>query len=273
MKLAPRNKERLTFHRSAGPKNSMQYWHKMANPFRVIRNFLLIYTARFLPSVTLKNVFYRWCGAKIGRDVSFGLCAMMDIFFPEEITIGDNTVVGYNTVFLGHEFLRDDWRRGPVVVGRDVKWRKLTADLSGQSFEVEGTTGSYKLTIPLLGAHQLENAATAVAALEAIGIESSSIRKGMAQVRWPGRLEVLQREPALMVDAAHNADSARRVCRWMSATPRPSGEIRPTVCSTICANATSPKSTGSRSLASTMPENRETTRSATKPPPIARPPF
>lgn len=98
----------------------MQYWYKMANPFKVIRNFLLIYPARFLPSMTLKNVFYRWCGVKVGRDVSFGLMAMMDIFFPEEVTINDNTVIGYNTVFLGHEFLRDEWRRGPVVVGRDV---------------------------------------------------------------------------------------------------------------------------------------------------------
>jgi len=120
MELAPRNKERLTVYPSAGPKNSLQYWYKMANPLKVIRNFLLIYTARFLPSMKLKNVFYRWCGAKIGRDVSFGLCAMMDIFFPEEITVGENSVIGYNTVFLGHEFLRDEWRRGPVVVGRDV---------------------------------------------------------------------------------------------------------------------------------------------------------
>ena len=68
-----------------------------------------------------------------------------------------------------------------VVVGRDVKWRKLAADSSGQSFEVEGTTGSYKLTIPLLGAHQLENAATAVAALEALGVASRHIAEGLVR--------------------------------------------------------------------------------------------
>ena len=98
-----------------------------------------------------------------------------------------------------------------VVVGRDVTWRKLTSDLSGQSFEVEGTRGSYKLAIPLLGAHQLENAATTVAALEALGVESNAIARGLAQVMWPGRLEVLRREPVVMVDGAHNADSARRL--------------------------------------------------------------
>lgn len=98
-----------------------------------------------------------------------------------------------------------------VVVGRDVKWSRITADSSGQSLEVEGTKGSYRLAIPLLGAHQLENAATAVAALEALGVESRSIADGLARVSWPGRLEVLRREPTLMVDGAHNADAARRL--------------------------------------------------------------
>jgi len=98
-----------------------------------------------------------------------------------------------------------------VVVGRDVKWRKMAADSSGQSFEVEGTASRYRLRIPLLGAHQLENAATAVAALETLGVASSAIADGLARVSWPGRLEVLRREPTLMVDGAHNADSARRL--------------------------------------------------------------
>ncbi len=98
-----------------------------------------------------------------------------------------------------------------VVVGHDVKWRKMAADSSGQSFEVEGTKGSYRLAIPMLGAHQLENAATAVAALETLGVASRHIAEGLARVSWPGRLEVLRREPTLMVDGAHNADSARRL--------------------------------------------------------------
>lgn len=99
----------------------------------------------------------------------------------------------------------------PIVVGRDVTWSKLAADLSGQTFEVTGQVDAYRLTIPLLGAHQLENAATAVGALEALGIESGSIDTGLARVRWPGRLEILRREPLLLVDGAHNAESARRL--------------------------------------------------------------
>jgi dihydrofolate synthase/folylpolyglutamate synthase len=60
----------------------------------------------------------------------------------------------------------------------------------------------------------LENAATAVAALEALapfGVKEEHIAKGLAQVRWPGRLEILRHEPLFLVDGAHNADSARRL--------------------------------------------------------------
>jgi len=102
-------------------------------------------------------------------------------------------------------------RAGLIAVGRDVTWKNLTSDLAGQSFEVTGKAGSYQLTIPLLGGHQLENAATAVAALEALGIGHDDIARGLAQVRWPGRLEVLRHEPLFLVDGAHNADSARRL--------------------------------------------------------------
>lgn len=98
-----------------------------------------------------------------------------------------------------------------IAVGKDVAWKKLASDLKGQSFEVKGKAGSYNLTIPLLGDHQLENAATAVAALEALAIGADGIVRGLAQVHWPGRLEIVRQEPLFLVDGAHNADSARRL--------------------------------------------------------------
>ena len=72
------------------------------------------------------------------------------------------------------------------------------------------------LAINLLGPHQLTNAATALAALYVlrdlgISIASAAIRSGMANVEWHGRFEVLSRDPFLIVDGAHNADSARRL--------------------------------------------------------------
>ena len=98
-----------------------------------------------------------------------------------------------------------------ITVGRDVTWRKVKSDLSGQFFEVKGNAGSYKLIIPLLGEHQMENAAVAVAALEALDIGAKDIARGLAQVQWPGRLEILRHEPLFLADGAHNADSANRL--------------------------------------------------------------
>lgn len=98
-----------------------------------------------------------------------------------------------------------------ITVGRDVTWRKVKSDLSGQFFEVKGKAGSYKLIIPLLGEHQLENAAVAVAALEALDIGAKDIARGLTQVQWPGRLEILRHEPLFLADGAHNADSANRL--------------------------------------------------------------
>jgi dihydrofolate synthase/folylpolyglutamate synthase len=57
----------------------------------------------------------------------------------------------------------------------------------------------------------LENAAVAVAALEALDIEGKDIARGLAQVQWPGRLEILRHEPPFLADGAHNADSANRL--------------------------------------------------------------
>lgn len=111
---------RLQTNKSLGKGNSLLYWWNVKNPIRVIVNFIVIYTARFLPSLSLKRIFYRAVGVKVGRDVSFGLGVIVDIFYPELINIGDNTIIGYNTVLLGHEFLTDEWRTGNVDIGKDV---------------------------------------------------------------------------------------------------------------------------------------------------------
>jgi len=68
----------------------------------------------------------------------------------------------------------------------------------------------------LLGHYQLENAATAVAALEVLAgrgfnISRDSIINGLAQVSWPGRFQILSYHPLILVDGAHNPDGARRL--------------------------------------------------------------
>jgi dihydrofolate synthase / folylpolyglutamate synthase len=98
-----------------------------------------------------------------------------------------------------------------ISVGSDIVWRKLDSNLSGQSLEVQGLKGSYRITIPLLGAHQLQNAAAAVGALEVLGVPRKSIEAGLAKTDWPGRLQILRRRPLLVVDGAHNRDSASKL--------------------------------------------------------------
>lgn len=105
-----------------------------------------------------------------------------------------------------------------VRVGSDVTWQSLGFDSNRQSFRVKGRLGNYELSIPILGQHQLENAATAVAALEVLAekgfhISGDSITNGLAQVSWPGRLQVLSRHPLVVVDGAHNPDSAHKLKR------------------------------------------------------------
>ncbi|MBA7473247.1 Folylpolyglutamate synthase [subsurface metagenome] len=100
-----------------------------------------------------------------------------------------------------------------IKVGRDIIWRSLGFDSNRQSLQVEGRLGSYKLSLPLLGDYQQENAITAVAALEVLAekgfnISRDDIVDGLARVSWPGRFQVLRREPLLVVDGAHNPDSA-----------------------------------------------------------------
>jgi dihydrofolate synthase/folylpolyglutamate synthase len=76
--------------------------------------------------------------------------------------------------------------------------------------------------LPLLGEHQIENAATAVAVLDYFALydplyapSPNSIAEGLANVRWPCRIEVVREEPLVIVDGAHNRDSARRLAETL----------------------------------------------------------
>lgn len=106
-------------------------------------------------------------------------------------------------------------------IAADVTWYDLAHDASRQTFRVKGRRAEYDLSIPLLGRYQLDNATVAVAALEVLaarhpGITVESVREGLATVEWEGRLQVLNRRPLLVVDGAHNADSARKLCQSLA---------------------------------------------------------
>jgi dihydrofolate synthase/folylpolyglutamate synthase len=101
-----------------------------------------------------------------------------------------------------------------VVVGEEeYRWFPGRATLNGQSFELHGE--SY--WIPLLGRHQLANAVTAWAAIDGmeervgLSVPLSARREGLRTTSWPGRLEILGRNPFVIVDSAHNGDSANKL--------------------------------------------------------------
>ena len=103
-----------------------------------------------------------------------------------------------------------------VQVGHDVTWQKVGSGLHNQSLVVGGRIGKYRADIPLLGDFQLENAATAIAALEILSsegfaISGRDIAQGLARVRWPGRFQIVQQHPAVLIDGAHNVASTRRL--------------------------------------------------------------
>ena len=90
----------------------------------------------------------------------------------------------------------------------------------GQDFSLRTPRSTYRLRLPLLGRHQLENAAAAVLALEALaphGVEitAAALREGLACVRWPARIEVLRRRPLVVADGAQERDSARRLAQTL----------------------------------------------------------
>ncbi len=116
-----------------------------------------------------------------------------------------------------------------MLVGRDVKFELVESSLEGQGLTVDsgrwtvddgqkskvegrsvyGPRSMVKLQIPLLGSHQIENAATAYTALKISGIPitNEQIQKGFSQVQWRARFEIARREPPVIFDSAHNQDS------------------------------------------------------------------
>lgn len=102
-----------------------------------------------------------------------------------------------------------------TLIGREVQYQSLSASLDGQKFLIHHS----EFLIPLLGSHQLTNAATAYAALKASGINVSdeAIQTGFSQVKWPARFEVARREPPVIFDSAHNDDSFAKLRETLDA--------------------------------------------------------
>jgi dihydrofolate synthase/folylpolyglutamate synthase len=115
-------------------------------------------------------------------------------------------------------------KNSPLVeVSSDFEYQPLQQSLKEQTFSVSvkpesslAGTKAQKLSIPLLGAHQIENAVTAYAALlvarqQSLPIPDSAIQHGFSNVKWQGRFEIVNQSPPIVLDGAHNIDSARKL--------------------------------------------------------------
>ena len=112
--------------------NSLWQIYKTVSFFKVMKNFIIITIGRFMPFLSVKNFIYRrFLKMKIGKETAFALMVMPDTMFPEKISIGDNTIIGYNTTILAHEYLIDEYRIGDVKIGNNVLIGANTTILPG----------------------------------------------------------------------------------------------------------------------------------------------
>lgn len=118
--MAVQRQARLTITPAPDARNSLVLWHKTVHPLKALRNGLLITLARQSPSLAFKRWLYRRIGMTVGQNVSCAWEVTPDLFFPELIRVGDNSIIGYNTTILAHEYLIGEWRTGSVEIGANV---------------------------------------------------------------------------------------------------------------------------------------------------------
>lgn len=109
--------------------------------------------------------------------------------------------------------------KSPLIDAQEqVSVQVAQSDMHGHRVRVQsGARSTGILRLPLAGAHQLENLATAVCAVDVVqnllgvDIKDAALKAGLEQVRWPGRFQVLREDPLVVLDVAHNPDGAERL--------------------------------------------------------------
>ena len=133
---------------------------------------------------------------------------------------GSIAVLAQQEVEVAEVLLRRVAEVGATVAREGIEFgvSSRAPGVGGQLISVSGLGGSYDdIFLPLHGAHQAHNAACAIAAVEAFaggkaldgGLDPDAVRTALAEATSPGRLEVVRRSPAVILDAAHNPHGAR----------------------------------------------------------------
>lgn len=108
----------------------------------------------------------------------------------------------------------------PYREGVEFSVAKRDLAVGGQLLTIKGVFGLYEdIFLPLYGVHQSTNAAVALAAVEAfagVKLDDEVVRRGFANVDSPGRLEILYRDPTVIIDAAHNPHGAHALAQTLA---------------------------------------------------------
>ncbi|RDW15693.1 acyltransferase [Oceanobacillus chungangensis] len=114
-----------------GP-NSLWQLYKTVSFWKVFKNTIIILIAKFVPFMGMKNWLYRtFLKMEIDDHTAIAFMVTPDIMFPEKIKIGKNSIIGYNTTILAHEYLIDEYRLGEVTIGDEVMVGANTTILPG----------------------------------------------------------------------------------------------------------------------------------------------
>ncbi|MBU4510031.1 bifunctional folylpolyglutamate synthase/dihydrofolate synthase [bacterium] len=136
------------------------------------------------------------------------------IIKPEGIVISSNQ---YEEAYNEIKKIAEEKNSLIYSVGREIIYKIEKSDIKGVIFDLKGIYHEYKnLHTPLLGRHQADNAAAAITTVEAlkikgINISEKAIRDGLEKVKWTGRLEIIQNNPTLVLDGAHNPSGVKVV--------------------------------------------------------------
>ncbi|PGM56833.1 acyltransferase [Bacillus sp. AFS053548] len=123
---------RKTKHYLIEGENSLWQVYKTVSFWKTFRNTIVIEIARYIPFFRLKNSMYRnLIGMKVGEYTSFAFKVTPDLMFPELISVGRNSIIGYNTTILAHEYLINEYRLGEVIIGNNVLVGANTTILPG----------------------------------------------------------------------------------------------------------------------------------------------
>ena len=103
----------------------------------------------------------------------------------------------------------------PLLHASSWRAEDLHQHAYGNRFTATFRDHAIPVELPLIGAHQVDNALTAVATLVHLGLPAGAISLGLKETRWPGRLECVRRHPDVFLDGAHNPSGAAALARYI----------------------------------------------------------